>query len=106
MARLSLNNFLEVLQRSGLVEQQQLDNALAGLKQQHGDPLPDDTDLVVDHLIDRSYRKANRAQGEIGQRSGRLVRESILFVGGTLLLAIGFAWILAGFAWWVVDVLA
>jgi signal transduction histidine kinase len=45
---------------------------------------------VVDRLIDRSYRKANRAQGEIGQRSGELVRESIVFVGGTILLAIGF----------------
>ena len=51
MARLSLNNFLDVVQRSGLVEQTQLDEALAALKQQLGDPLPDDADQVADHLI-------------------------------------------------------
>lgn len=45
---------------------------------------------VVSRLIERSYRKVNRAQEQIGSRSTRLVRESALFVGLGLLLALLF----------------
>jgi two-component system sensor histidine kinase UhpB len=45
---------------------------------------------VVAKLMERSYRQANEAQAQIDQRSARLVRESILFVGACVALALAF----------------
>ncbi len=54
MAKVRVDTFLDLVRRSGLVEADQLDDALLELKQQDGGrPIDDDdTDLVVDKLID------------------------------------------------------
>src|SRR6266545_2352450 len=43
---------------------------------------------VVARLIERSYRKVNEAQRQIDRRSRRLVRESVLFFGAIVVLAL------------------
>lgn len=51
MAKLSVDNFLDLVRRSELVASDQLDRSLDELKQAHGGQLPDDADLVANHLV-------------------------------------------------------
>lgn len=51
MAKLSVDNFLDLVQRSNLVAEDQLQRALDALKAQNGDKLPEDADVVAQHLI-------------------------------------------------------
>jgi eukaryotic-like serine/threonine-protein kinase len=51
MAKLSAENFIDYVERSGLVEEDQLRKSLDALKMQHGGNLPEDSDLVANHLI-------------------------------------------------------
>jgi serine/threonine-protein kinase len=51
MAKLSVENFIDYLERSRLVEEDQLHKSLDSLRAQHGGKLPDDVDLLVNHLI-------------------------------------------------------
>src|SRR6516165_100135 len=46
---------------------------------------------VVARLLEAEYRKAGAAQQQIDQRSSRLLRDSALFAGGSVLLALIFA---------------
>jgi signal transduction histidine kinase len=46
---------------------------------------------VVARLLEVEYRKANAAQQQIDRRSSRLLRDSALFAGGSVLLALIFA---------------
>lgn len=52
MAPISVNNFLELVQRSKLVEPAALRDAIAACKEKHGGSLPDDAQLVADDLIE------------------------------------------------------
>ncbi len=51
MAKLSVKQFLDFVQRSNLVKEDQLKQALAKCEDQHGGQLPDDADVVADDLI-------------------------------------------------------
>lgn len=51
MAKLSAENFIDYVERSGLVEEDQLAKSLDMLKEKHGGKLPEDSDLVANHLI-------------------------------------------------------
>lgn len=51
MAKLSVDNFLDLVRRSELVASDQLDRSLDELKAKHGGQLPDDADLLADHLV-------------------------------------------------------
>ena len=51
MAKLTVENFLELVLRSKLVDESRLNKSLAACKAKHGGNLPDDADLVADHLI-------------------------------------------------------
>jgi signal transduction histidine kinase len=46
---------------------------------------------VVARLIEAEYRKVSTAQAQIDQRSSHLLRESAIFAGGSVLLAVVFA---------------
>lgn len=51
MAKLSAENFIDYVERSGLVEEDQLAKSLDMLKANHGGKLPEDSELVANHLI-------------------------------------------------------
>ena len=51
MAKLSAENFIDYVERSGLVEEDQLQKSLDALKAKHGGTLPEDSELVANHLI-------------------------------------------------------
>ena len=51
MAKLSAENFIDYVERSGLVEEDQLQQSLDALKTKHGGKLPEDSDVVANHLI-------------------------------------------------------
>lgn len=51
MARLSAKNFLDLVRRSGLVEEDKLRQTLAELESQHGGTLPDDAAVVAEALV-------------------------------------------------------
>jgi serine/threonine protein kinase len=51
MAKLSVPSFIDYVERSQLVEEEALRKALDQLRAEHGGALPDDTDLVANHLI-------------------------------------------------------
>ena len=51
MAKLSAENFIDYVERSGLVEEDQLQKSLEALKAKHGGTLPEDSELVANHLI-------------------------------------------------------
>ncbi|MCE9526660.1 MAG: serine/threonine protein kinase [Planctomycetales bacterium] len=51
MAKLSAENFIDYVERSGLVEEDQLAKSLEALKAKHGGKLPEDSELVANHLI-------------------------------------------------------
>lgn len=51
MAKLSAENFIDYVERSGLVEEDQLATSLDILKTKHGGKLPEDSELVANHLI-------------------------------------------------------
>ncbi len=51
MAKLSVENFLDLVQRSNLVAEDQLKSALEALQAQHEGKLPEDADVVAEHLI-------------------------------------------------------
>lgn len=51
MAKLSVSKFLEFVQRSQLVPEDQLKQSLLELKSREGDTLPADADLVAAHLV-------------------------------------------------------
>ena len=51
MGKLSAENFIDYVERSRLVEDDQLQKSLEALKVQHGGNLPEDSDLVANHLI-------------------------------------------------------
>lgn len=52
MAKLSVEAFLDFVQRSGLADSGALEAALAPLKEKHGGQLPEDADLVSAQLIE------------------------------------------------------
>lgn len=52
MAKLSVKHFLDLVQRSNLVDDDKLEQALQVCREQHDGKLPEDTDAVVDHLIE------------------------------------------------------
>ena len=52
MAKLSVDAFLDYVQKSGLADSGALETALAPLKAKHGGSLPEDADLVAAELID------------------------------------------------------
>lgn len=52
MAKLSVKNFLEMVLRSTLVDEDQLRRTLEVCKGNYGGELPEDADIVADHLID------------------------------------------------------
>ena len=47
MASLSVDNFIDYVERSQLVTEEALRSSLMQLRQQHGGKLPDDADLVA-----------------------------------------------------------
>lgn len=51
MAKLSVKNFLEFVQRSGLVSEDELNASLRRLEALHGATLPDDSVLIAEHLV-------------------------------------------------------
>lgn len=51
MAKLSVENFLDLVKRSELIADDQLERSLDELKQQHDGNLPDDADPIADHLV-------------------------------------------------------
>ncbi|HTN77853.1 MAG TPA: serine/threonine-protein kinase [Pirellulaceae bacterium] len=51
MAKLSVENFLELVQRSNLVADDQLQRSLEELKTKHDGKLPDDADVVAEQLV-------------------------------------------------------
>ena len=51
MAKLSAENFIDYVERSGLVEEDQLKQSLDALKTKHGGTLPEDSEVVANHLI-------------------------------------------------------
>ncbi|MEX2027572.1 MAG: serine/threonine-protein kinase, partial [Pirellulaceae bacterium] len=51
MATLSVENFIDYLERSQLITEDALRTTLMQLRQQHGGKLPDDADAVAAHLI-------------------------------------------------------
>ncbi|MFN0017278.1 MAG: serine/threonine protein kinase [Pirellulaceae bacterium] len=51
MAKLSAENFIDYVERSGLVEEDLLAKSLEALKAKHGGKLPEDSELVANHLI-------------------------------------------------------
>ena len=51
MAKLSVEEFLQFVEKSSLADADQLKAALAGLQAAHGGKLPDDADIVANHLI-------------------------------------------------------
>ena len=51
MAKLSAENFIDYVERSRLVEDDQLQKSLDALKAQHGGNLPEDSEVVANHLI-------------------------------------------------------
>ncbi|MGI8977661.1 MAG: serine/threonine protein kinase [Pirellulaceae bacterium] len=51
MAKLSAENFIDYVERSRLVEDDQLQKSLDALKAKHGGALPEDSDVVANHLI-------------------------------------------------------
>ena len=51
MAKLSVNQFVELVQRSKLIEEDRLTPALDDYKRTHDGRLPESADLVADHLI-------------------------------------------------------
>ena len=52
MTKPNVDTFLDLVQRSGLVEKDQLDAALSELTQQIGQPAPADADQIATHLIE------------------------------------------------------
>ena len=52
MAKISVNKFLELVERSNLVEADRLTVSLDQCRQAHGGSLPDDVTQVVEHLVD------------------------------------------------------
>jgi serine/threonine-protein kinase len=51
MAKLSAANFLDYVERSSLVDEAALSKSVAEFKTQHGGELPEDGDLLANHLI-------------------------------------------------------
>lgn len=51
MATLSVENFIDYLERSQLITEETLRTTLMQLRQQHGGKLPDDAEVVAAHLI-------------------------------------------------------
>ena len=51
MAKLSAENFIDYVERSRLVAEDQLQTSLDALKAQHGGNLPEDSEVVANHLI-------------------------------------------------------
>jgi serine/threonine protein kinase len=51
MAKLSAENFIDYVERSGLVEEDLLAKSLEAFKAKHGGTLPEDSELVANHLI-------------------------------------------------------
>ncbi|MFO0885824.1 MAG: serine/threonine-protein kinase [Pirellulales bacterium] len=51
MAKLTAENFVDYVERSRLVDEDQLRSSLDALRQQHGGKLPDDADVVAQHLV-------------------------------------------------------
>lgn len=51
MAKLSVDNFLDLVKRSELISSDQYECALDQLKQQHHGNLPDDADVIADHFV-------------------------------------------------------
>lgn len=51
MAKLSVENFLDLVKRSELVPADRLEQAVDELKQQHNGALPEDAQVLADHLI-------------------------------------------------------
>ena len=51
MAKLSAENFIDYVERSGLVEEDQLQQSLDALKAKHGGKLPEESEAVANHLI-------------------------------------------------------
>ncbi|MEQ8788143.1 MAG: serine/threonine-protein kinase [Pirellulaceae bacterium] len=52
MAKPNVKNFVDLLRRSSLVDDDQLDAALERCREQHSGVLPDDVDAVADFLVD------------------------------------------------------
>jgi serine/threonine protein kinase len=52
MAKLSVDNFLDLVRRSELIFSDQYDRALDELKQKHNGQLPDDADVIADYFVD------------------------------------------------------
>jgi serine/threonine-protein kinase len=53
MAKLSVDNFLQFVEKSELVEGDALQNALAEFKKEHAGNLPDDAEVIAAYLIDK-----------------------------------------------------
>src|SRR5262245_41230358 len=51
MAKLSAANFLDYVERSSLVDEAALSKSVADFKTQHGGQLPEDGDLLAQHLM-------------------------------------------------------
>jgi serine/threonine protein kinase len=52
MAKLSTSEFVDYLSRSDLVPEDVLKHSLDDLRRKHGGKLPDDAEIVADHLVD------------------------------------------------------
>ncbi|MFM9116379.1 MAG: serine/threonine protein kinase [Planctomycetota bacterium] len=51
MSKLPVKHFLELVRKSGLVEEPRLLDALTNLEAQHGGQVPDDAEVLAEHLI-------------------------------------------------------
>ena len=51
MSKLPVKNFLELVRKSGLVDEPKLLDAVTKLEAKHGGELPDDAEVLAEHLV-------------------------------------------------------